>query len=324
MAEPLEQTGLARLMARGAGRPEVVVAVVDGLVALGHPGLAGGHLRVLPGGAGDQGGQGDDPCRPTGADASCRHGTYVVGLLGAGRTSRPPGICPGCTFLLRPIFAAGRVTGRPAAPAVPVTPAARPEDLAAAIVECVDAGARVLNLSVAPDRPSSTDHRELEWALDHAANRGVITIVAAGNQGAVGTSVLTRHPWTVPVVAYDRRGRPMNLSNLGGSIGARGLGAPGEGVVGLGLGVDGRPLAVTGTSAAAPFVAGAVALLLSAFPAAPPADVRSALLLTAVGPRRTVVPPFLDAWAAYTALARTGNAPLPHGNRPLKNPESLC
>lgn len=116
----------------------------------------------------------------------------------------------------------------------------------------------------------------------------------------------------------------MNLSNLGGSIGARGLGAPGEGVVGLGLGVDGRPLAVTGTSAAAPFVTGAVALLLSAFPAAPPADVRSALLLTAVGPRRTVVPPFLDAWAAYTALARTGNAPLPHGNRPLKNPKSLC
>ncbi|MBZ3906441.1 S8 family serine peptidase [Streptomyces griseiscabiei] len=327
MAEPLEQTGLARLMARGAGRPEIVVAVVDGLVALGHPGLAGRHLRVLPGGTGDRGGQGDVACRPTGNDASCRHGTYVVGLLGADRTSRPPGICPGCTFLLRPIFAAGHVTGRPSAPAmpatpaVPATPAARPEDLAAAIVECVDAGARVLNLSVAPDRPSSTDHRELEWALDHAANRGVITIVAAGNQGTVGTSVLTRHPWTVPVVAYDQRGRPMNLSNLGGSIGARGLGAPGEGVVGLG--VDGRPLAVTGTSAAAPFVAGAVALLLSAFPTAPPADVRSALLLTAVGPRRTVVPPFLDAWAAYTALARTGNAPLPHGNRPLKSPESL-
>ncbi|MFC5661515.1 S8 family serine peptidase [Kitasatospora misakiensis] len=299
MTGPLDQVGLTSLMARSAGRPEVAVGVVDGLVALDHPGLAGGRLRLLPGGVGGgQRGHRAD-CRRADGDLSCRHGTFVAGLLGARRTSEPPGICPGCTFLLRPIFGGGRSADGGAAR---VAPAAWPEDLAAAIVETVDAGARVLNLSVAPERPSSAGHRELEWALDHAADRGAITVVAAGNQGAIGSSVLTRHPWTVPVVAYDRLGRPMGLSNLGGSIGGRGVGAPGEAVAGLGT--DGRPLALTGTSAAAPFVAGTVALLLSEFPAASPAEVRSAVLRTGTGRRRTVVPPLLDAWAAYGALRR--------------------
>ncbi|MCG6499338.1 S8 family serine peptidase [Kitasatospora sp. A2-31] len=317
MTAPLDQVGLTSLMARSAGRPEITVGVVDGLVALDHPGLAGGHLRLLPGGVsgvsglGGVGGAGADTGNRNGhradcgrgrtdQDPSCRHGTFVVGLLGANRTSDPPGICPGCTLLVRPIFGTGGTAGGATARFVS---AAWPEDLAAAIVETVDAGARVLNLSVAPERPSSAGHRELEWALDHAADRGVITAVAAGNQGVVGTSVLTRHPWTVPVVAYDRRGRPMDLSNLGGSIGGRGIGAPGEAV--LGLGVGGRPQALTGTSAATPFVAGTVALLLSAFPAASPAEVRAALLRTGSGRRRTVVPPLLDARAAYGALHRT-------------------
>ncbi|MEV0535540.1 S8 family serine peptidase [Kitasatospora sp. NPDC050463] len=294
MTAPLDQVGLSPLMARGAGRPEVAVGVVDGPVALDHPGLAGGRLRLLPGGVGAGGGDHRVGCGRSADPVSCRHGTFVAGLLGAHRMSDPPGICPGCTFLLRPVFGVGRSSD---GGSVRLTAAAWPEDLADAIVETVDAGARVLNLSVAPERPSSAGHRELEWALDHAANRGVITVVAAGNQGAVASSVLTRHPWTVPVGAYDRRGRPMDLSNLGGSIGGRGIGAPGEAVVGLGT--DGRPLALTGTSAAAPFVAGTVALLRSAFPAASPADVRSALLRAGSGRRRTVVPPLLDAWAAY-------------------------
>ncbi|AUY54634.1 hypothetical protein EH183_31930 [Streptomyces sp. CB01881] len=285
-------------MARGAGRPEVVVAVIDGLVALDHPGLAGQRLHFLT--YGGPGGRGGACSRAGGGGPACRHGTFVVGLLGAGRGWEPPGICPGCTLLVRPVFAADR-------PATRAAPATSLEDLAAAVVETVDAGARVLNLSVGPDRPAGTGHRELEWALDHAANRGVITVVAAGNQGAVGTSVLTRHPWTIPVIAYDRRGRPMNLSNLGGSIGGRGIGAPGEAVTGLGPGD--RRLVLTGTSAAVPFVAGTVALLLSEFPAASPAEVRAAVLRTGSGRRRTVVPPLLDAWAAYTELLRVPYRP---------------
>ncbi len=293
-AQPCDLVRLTPLMARSAGRPGIAVAVIDGAVALHHPELAGQRLIALPGATGPgPGGPGVRACGT--GDSSCLHGTFVAGVLSARRSSAAPGICPRCTLLVRPIFASDAPGGRQA-------PAARAEELAAAVVESVDAGARVLNLSVAPAQPSASAHRALEGALDHAASRGVITVVAAGNQGAVGTSVLTRHPWTIPVVAYDARGRPMALSNLSGSIGTRGVGAPGESIVSLGGGA--RPLALTGTSAAAPFVTGTVALLLSEFPDASPAEVRTAVTRSGArdGSRRTVVPPLLDAWAAYTML----------------------
>ncbi|MFD5436474.1 S8 family serine peptidase [Kitasatospora sp. NPDC127067] len=290
MASPLDLVRLTPLMARGAGRPEVTVALIDGFVAVDHPSLTGQRIVVLRGAGRSEGG---GECGRAGGGPSCWHGTFVAGVLSAGRSSVAPGICPGCTLLVRPVFAAEL-------PGCRAARGARVEELAAAILESVEGGARVLNLSVAPERPSSVGHRELEGALDHAANRGVIVVVAAGNQGVLGTSAITRHPWTIPVIAYDRRGRPMNLSNLGGSIGARGVGGPGEGIVSLGVGDS--PLTITGTSAATPFVAGTVALLMSEFPSAPATDVRLAVTRAGSSLRRTVVPPLLDAWAAYTTL----------------------
>ena len=92
----------------------------------------------------------------------------------------------------------------------------------------------------------------------------MIVVAAAGNQGALGSSAITRHPWVIPVVACDDRGRPTNESNLGGSIGRRGLSALGAGVTSLAA--EGEPLTLGGTSVAAPFVTGAIALLWSDFP----------------------------------------------------------
>ncbi|MFI5973101.1 S8 family serine peptidase [Streptomyces sp. NPDC051452] len=252
--------------------------MIDGPVAVGHPGLAGRRVRVLPGAGRGSG------CA---ADTLCRHGTFVAGVLSAGRSSVAPGICPNCTLLVRPVFAAEQ-------------PGCRPEQLADAIVETVRRGARVLNLSAASEQPSSAGHRALEGALDYAASRGVIVVAAAGNQGRLGTSVITRHPWTIPVIAYDGRGRPMSLSNLGGSISIRGIGGPGEGIVSLGTGD--HPFTITGTSAATPFVSGAVALLMSEFPGSSASEVRSAVTRASTSPRRPLVPPLLDAWAAYEAL----------------------
>ena len=179
------------------------------------------------------------------------------------------------------------------------------QELAAAIIECIDAGARVINLSLALAQPSTKGEQALEEALNQAVRRGVIVVAAAGNQGTLGSSAITRHPWVIPVVACDLRGRPMNESNLGSSIGRRGLSAPGDGITSLGA--EGQPLTLGGTSVAVPFVTGAIALLWSEFPAATAAQIKLAVTQASTPRRASVVPPLLDAAAAYQILL-TANA----------------
>jgi subtilisin family serine protease len=179
-------------------------------------------------------------------------------------------------------------------------PRATPEELATAILEVVDAGVRVINLSVALAL-SSGGHRKLEEALGYAALRGVVVVAAAGNHGTLGGTAIIRHPWVIPVASCDRQGRPLGHSNLGASIGKRGLSAPGEEISSLGS--DGKPRSFSGTSAATPFVTGTVALLWSRFPTATATEIRFAVSQGGTARRATVVPPLLDAWTAYQALS---------------------
>ncbi len=210
------------------------------------------------------------------------------------RASGASAICPGCTLLVRPVFA------EPSGAEAEGMPQATPAALAAALLDCLYAGAHVINLNAALVRPSLNAEQALGDALNLAARRSVLVVAAAGNQGAVGGSPITRHPWVLAVAACDEFGRPLPYTNLSGSIGGRGLLAPGRGVVGLDS--AGGTATFDGTSAAAPLVSGAAALLLSEFPYASGAAVRHALL-SAAGPRRaSVVPPMLDAGAAYQTL----------------------
>jgi subtilisin family serine protease len=101
-------------------------------------------------------------------------------------------------------------------------------------------------------------------------------------------------------VAYNINGRPIGYSNLGRSIGSRGLGAPGDWI--RTLGPKGQSIGVGGTSAAAPFVTGTIALLLSEFPRARATDIRRALTPNRISQRTTLVPPLLNATAAYDAM----------------------
>jgi subtilisin family serine protease len=278
----LELVKLLPLMERTAGRTEVTVGLIDGPVAMGHPDLENENIRELPE---VNGGSCAVP-----SSAACKHGTFVAGILLGKRGSAAPAICPGCTLLVRPIFREMNAGNGH-------MPSAAPQELASAIVETTDAGARILNLSASLVQLSVKGQGELQSALDYAAQRGVIVVAAAGNQGTVGSSVITGHPWVIPVGGCDPQGRPLSQSNLGSSIGRRGVLGPGENITSLGS--EGKPVTFGGTSVAAPFVTGAFALLLSEFPVATASELLLSVRGTRTPSRVGIVPPLLDAWAAH-------------------------
>jgi subtilisin family serine protease len=282
----LQLVKLPHLMELTSGRADILVGLIDGPVAQAHSDLASAKLRELGDGS-------NSACFQT-DNVACRHGTFVAGILCGRRQSRAPSICPDCTLLVRPIFGAA-----PAEMGEMVS--ATPEELAAAIFECIAAGARVLNLSVALISASGKSERTLEEVLNHALSRGVLIVAAAGNQGTVGSSAITRHPWVIPVAACDHQGRPLGMSNLAPSFGRRGLSAPGDRITSLDP--AGTSLTLSGTSFAVPFVTGVIALLWSAFPDALAAAVKFAVIRSGAGARTSVAPPLLDAATAYQVLA---------------------
>jgi subtilisin family serine protease len=285
---PLDLVKLGSLMELTSSRLEVVVGLIDGSVLKKHPELVDANIREISGGLSGQ-------CIQA-SSAACIHGTFIAGILCGKRNSIAPGICPSCTLLVRPIFAETILENEQ-------IPSATPTDLATAIFESIDAGARILNMSVAIAQPSSQGERELQEALDYALKRGVIVVAASGNQGTLGSSAITRHPWVIPVIASDIQGRPISYSNLGSSVGRRGLSAPGDQITSLGT--EEKTLTLGGTSVATPFVTGAIALLWSEFPAATAAEVKLAVTQSNGVRRTTVVPPLLDAWAAYQVMAKS-------------------
>ena len=282
---PIRLVKLDFLMQRSSGASDVVIGLIDGPVAMDHPDLAGSRIRVT--------GNGGGACSMA-SSIACQHGTFVAGILAARRGSSAPAICPDCTLLVRPIFPEKTTSSDG-------MPAATPIELAAAIREMVEAGARIINLSAALLQPTVSGVQRLQEALDFAASRSAVTVAAAGNQGTVGSSAITRHPWVIPVAGCSVNGQPLSESNYGSSIGRHGLCAPGEQVTSLGS--DGQPRQFGGTSAAAPFVTGTIALLWSQFPSATAARIKSALLHACGTRRSTVVPPLLNAAAAYQTMA---------------------
>jgi subtilisin family serine protease len=282
ISDYLDLIKLTPLLERTSGKPEIKIGLIDGPVALDHPYLAAENIREVAG-------QFGSACALS-SSAACQHGTFVAGILLAKRGSAAPAICPGCTLLVRPIF-------RETNSGDGQMPSATPLQLASAIVEMLDAGGRILNLSASLVQQSAKGERELESALNYAARHGVIVVAAAGNQAVVGSSVITRHPWVIPVAACDRQGRPLGQTNLGSSISRRGLLAPGESVTSLGP--DGEPVTLDGTSVAAPFVTGTIALLWSEFPNSPAGELLLAVRGTQKPNRMAIVPPLLDAWSAH-------------------------
>ena len=274
-------------MARASGNPEMRIALIDGPISSQHPELSHARIQQVSGNSGAE-------CTVADSEA-CRHATFVAGILIGKRSSAAPAICPDCTLLVRPIFSE-------TAPKPGVITSATSSVLAQALFDCMDAGARLINLSLAFREFGLNGDHALDAALSHAARRGVLVVAAAGNVGALAGSAITRHPWVIPVAACDLHGRPMRESSLSTSIARRGVSAPGDGVISLG--VNWPSLTFGGTSVATAFVSGAAALMWSQVPRATATEVRSAITNSTVR-RASIVPPVLDAASAFQALLQT-------------------
>ena len=70
---PLSAVNLTALMERTAGRPEVIVGLIDGSVAATHRTLATESMRILP--------HASDRAPEHASAAALAHGTFVAGIL---------------------------------------------------------------------------------------------------------------------------------------------------------------------------------------------------------------------------------------------------
>lgn len=156
-------------------------------------------------------------------------------------------------------------------------------NLAEAIRYAVDNGANVINMSL-----GWSDSFELQEALAYAASNDVITISSSGNSGlpSPGNPASYATEFGVSVGAVDRYGSIADFSNGAGSDSSlQHVVAPGVAVHSTMPGNNYGEM--SGTSMAAPHVAGVVALMLSANPNLTHDQVREILTSSATMPGGT-------------------------------------
>lgn len=126
--------------------------------------------------------------------------------------------------------------------------------VAEGIVQAVDLGAKVINLSLGVYQDSLL----LRQAVDYAHAKGVILVAAAGNDGYDGMPFPAAYEKVLSVTALDARGSQAVFPNQSEQID---FAAPGIGI--RTAGEDQGTTLFSGTSAAAPFVSGTLASLMS-------------------------------------------------------------
>ena len=245
----------------------VLVGVIDTGIDENHPDLAGrivAQRDFIGEGVGDFHG----------------HGTHVAGIIagsGAASGGKYKGISPDASLLVAKALGSDGV--------------GLTSQIMAAMEWLVSQGVRIINLSLGLEGPTDgTD--PLSLAIDAAHAYGCLVVVAAGNsgpdRGSLGVPAGARRG--LAVGAVDRHGHVYNLSSRGPTADGRNkpdLAAPGTGIISCCSAhspdpvIDQHYTASTGTSMAAPHVAGAAALVLEANPNMSVDELAGALLNTA-------------------------------------------
>ena len=234
------------------GHPDITVAVLDTGVDLDHPELQDALLpgydfvNIVNGGGrfvGDSLGYDEE------AEDEVGHGTHVAGIIAARGLAMPMGVVPRCKLLPVRVLGAMKKGGKRVG-------AGLVDNINSGIKWAVDQGADVINMSLGIRRTgASIPHQEV---VDYAQRQGVTLIAASGNDGKQEAYYPGTLPYAIAVGALNEQGQVAHFSTYGPQVDVV---APGTRIYSTYLQKDYG--FSTGTSHAAPFVAGAVALLKS-------------------------------------------------------------
>jgi subtilisin family serine protease len=188
------------------------------------------------------------------------HGTNVSGIIAAKANNGIgiAGIAPGCRIMTLRAFDARGFGAE--------------SDVSRALAYAIANGARVINMSFGDVVYS----RVLRDVIRYAYGRGVVMVASAGNAQSTALHYPSAYDETISVSATTNGDVLAGFSNYGSTID---IAAPGSDI--LTTDRNGRYSAFFGTSASAPFVAAAAALLLSRSNGLSPEEVRGILIASA-------------------------------------------
>jgi subtilisin family serine protease len=335
--------GAAAAAAAGFSGAGQVVAVLDTGVANTHPFLAGkvvaeacysatyeagAYYSLCPGGAFSSTAPNSGLNCPAHI-AGCAHGTHVAGIAAgnAGPADSPAGVARGANIIAVQVFTRferSDVCGNDPVPCVRSFESHQIQGLERVLALTSAHKVAAVNMSLGgasftSEAQCDNDNLAIKAAIDNLRAVGVATVIASGNNGFVDRVSAPACISTAVAVGatYARAGQNnacMNGYNLGTSFPDAvacfsnsapflDLLAPGGAIQSSVLG--GAYAAGSGTSMAAPHVAGAWAVLKQKNPSATVDQVLSALTSTGVpvhDPRNQIVKRRIDVQAAIAAL----------------------